>query len=96
MIQDMDILLMDNGQLYLTVPGKIPEGLLSIQLHSELLQLFSAGIMIAEIDDVPEEALSAIARHGLVNGKIGLIEIIDSNHPPAHVTHWAIVDDQRH
>ncbi len=95
MIEDMDILLMDDGRLYLTVPGTIPAGALTIVIQEEIVQLTTPEALVAQVDDVDPVVLDAIVRHAKAEGQLGLIQITDPEKPPTAVTHWAKVEDQR-
>lgn len=91
MIEDMDIIMTDSGQIVLVVPGAIPEGGLELGLLAHAVTLAADGqifVQVADIDDMVMDALAGQAQ-------VDLIAVPDDDHPPAGITHFADVKDYR-
>ena len=91
MIEDMDIIMTDSGQIVLVVPGVIPEGDLALSLHHNVVTLAADGQMFVRVADIDDMVMDALAGQD----RIDLIAVPDDDHPPAGITHYADVKDCR-
>lgn len=71
MIEDLDIIASENGRILLAVPGEIPNGELILTLFPTQVTVAANGKVFVKVEDVPDNALEALAEQG----QVGLIEI---------------------
>lgn len=87
----MDIIVTDEKDIILTVPGRIPPGDLVLSLEASSVTLSAAGARFVEVAEVEDPVLDALAE----KAEIPLIEITDPDTPPARITHTAKINDNR-
>ncbi len=91
MIEDMDIIMTDAGQIVLVVPGVIPEGGLELGLLPRTVTLAAEGEIFARVGDIDDMVMDTLA----AQTQIDLIAVPDDEHPPEGITHYAHVKDYR-
>lgn len=90
MITAMDLLRGASGAYVLVVPANIPAGELSLILGHKEVFLHHDGVMVAHVRDVEEKVIEALA----ALPQVGLIEAVEGQALPTHISHWAQVKRQ--
>jgi hypothetical protein len=90
-IEDLDIIITDAGDITLVVPGEIVGTNTILELYNSYVVISHNNEPFVKVSDVDNSVIDKLAE----KEKIALMEVTDLNNPPLTSTHTCSVQDYR-